>query len=149
MITITRRLEFDAGHRIPDHSSKCRSLHGHRYTLEVTLQGTPVEAPGRPEHGMLADFADVRRIAEELVVAAWDHAFLVYREDRALVEFLTGLPGQKTAVLDRVPTVENLVAIAFERLAPEYERRYGGSLRLERARLQETPNCWAECQART
>ncbi|HCX34237.1 MAG TPA: 6-carboxytetrahydropterin synthase QueD, partial [Rhodocyclaceae bacterium] len=27
---ITRRLEFDAGHRIPDHLSRCRHLHGHR-----------------------------------------------------------------------------------------------------------------------
>ncbi|HEX5676071.1 MAG TPA: 6-carboxytetrahydropterin synthase, partial [Azonexus sp.] len=25
---ITRRLEFDAGHRIPDHRSQCRHLHG-------------------------------------------------------------------------------------------------------------------------
>ena len=34
---ITRRLEFDAGHRIPNHQSQCRHLHGHRYALEVTL----------------------------------------------------------------------------------------------------------------
>ncbi|MGE8201586.1 MAG: 6-carboxytetrahydropterin synthase QueD, partial [Variovorax sp.] len=24
MLTITRKLEFDAGHRIPDHRSQCR-----------------------------------------------------------------------------------------------------------------------------
>ncbi|MDP2056292.1 MAG: 6-carboxytetrahydropterin synthase, partial [Thiobacillus sp.] len=34
---ITRRLEFDAGHRIPNHASQCRHLHGHRYALEITL----------------------------------------------------------------------------------------------------------------
>ncbi|MHB8760606.1 MAG: 6-pyruvoyl trahydropterin synthase family protein, partial [Thiobacillus sp.] len=34
---ITRRLEFDAGHRIPNHGSQCRHLHGHRYALEITL----------------------------------------------------------------------------------------------------------------
>ena len=39
MLTITRKLEFDAGHRIPDHKSQCRNLHGHRYTLEITLTG--------------------------------------------------------------------------------------------------------------
>ena len=37
MLTITRKLEFDAGHRIPDHNSQCRNLHGHRYTLLITL----------------------------------------------------------------------------------------------------------------
>ena len=36
MISVTRRLEFDAGHRIPDHRSQCRNLHGHRYVLEIT-----------------------------------------------------------------------------------------------------------------
>jgi 6-pyruvoyltetrahydropterin/6-carboxytetrahydropterin synthase len=32
-ITITRRLEFDAGHRIPHHDGQCRHLHGHRYAI--------------------------------------------------------------------------------------------------------------------
>jgi 6-pyruvoyltetrahydropterin/6-carboxytetrahydropterin synthase len=42
MLTITRKLEFDAGHRIPDHNSQCRNLHGHRYTLLITLTGDVV-----------------------------------------------------------------------------------------------------------
>ena len=44
MITITRKLEFDAGHRIPDHKSQCRNLHGHRYTIEITLVGEVIDA---------------------------------------------------------------------------------------------------------
>ena len=44
MLTITRKLEFDAGHRIPDHKSQCRNLHGHRYTLEITLVGAVIES---------------------------------------------------------------------------------------------------------
>ena len=40
---ITRRLEFDAGHRIPDHQSQCRHLHGHRYAMEITLSGDVIE----------------------------------------------------------------------------------------------------------
>ena len=53
MISITRRLEFDAGHRIPDHRSQCRNLHGHRYVLEITLCGDVVQAPGESDNGML------------------------------------------------------------------------------------------------
>ena len=43
---ITRRLEFDAGHRIPHHASQCRYMHGHRYAIEITLSGEviPTEA---------------------------------------------------------------------------------------------------------
>ncbi len=65
---ITRRLEFDAGHRIPDHASQCRHLHGHRYALEVTLSGDIIKADGVPVNGMVMDFADVKRIANEYVV---------------------------------------------------------------------------------
>ncbi|NLF55908.1 MAG: 6-pyruvoyl tetrahydropterin synthase family protein, partial [Thauera phenolivorans] len=76
---ITRRLEFDAGHRIPDHASQCRHLHGHRYVLEVSLSGEIIKAEGQPVNGMVMDFADVKRIANEEVVSRWDHAFLAYR----------------------------------------------------------------------
>lgn len=141
---ITRRLEFDAGHRIPDHASQCRHLHGHRYVLEVTLSGAVIEADGLAVNGMVMDFADVKRIANELVVSRWDHAFLVYRGDTRVREFLDSLPGHKTVVLDCVPTAENLAATAFRLLAPAYHDSYGNQLRLERVRLYETPNCWAD-----
>jgi 6-pyruvoyltetrahydropterin/6-carboxytetrahydropterin synthase len=147
MLTITKRLEFDAGHRIPDHRSKCRSLHGHRYVLEITLEGEPVNAPGCSDHGMLMDFTDVKAIAMAEVVEPWDHGFLVWREDRAIVEFLATLTGHNTVLLDRVPTVENLAQIAFEILQPKFVSRYGNALRLARVRLFETPNAWAEVVA--
>ena len=54
---ITRRLEFDAGHRIPNHQSQCRHLHGHRYALEITLGGGVIDAAGRPDDGMVMDFS--------------------------------------------------------------------------------------------
>jgi len=95
---------------------------------------------------MVMDFADVKRIAGEKLVDAWDHAFLVYRGDRAVCEFLAGLPGHKTVVLDAVPTAENLAQIAFDILDPAYRDTYGNNLRLERVRLYETPNNWADCK---
>lgn len=141
---ITRRLEFDAGHRIPDHASQCRHLHGHRYALEVTLSGDVIRADGSPVNGMVMDFGEVKSIAKTQVVDAWDHAFLVYRGDHTVADFLASLPGHKTVVLDVVPTAENLAALAFRILDPLYHDSYGNHLRLERVRLFETPNCWAD-----
>ncbi len=143
---ITRRLEFDAGHRIPDHQSQCRHLHGHRYVLEVTLGGDVIEAAGQPNNGMVMDFSEVKAIAMRQVVDAWDHAFLVHAGDTRVVEFLASMPDHKTVVLDRVPTAENLARIAFEILDGAYRDVYGNHLRLERVRLYETPNCWADCR---
>ncbi|MFH2140304.1 MAG: 6-carboxytetrahydropterin synthase QueD [Pseudomonadota bacterium] len=141
---ITRRLEFDAGHRIPNHNSQCRHLHGHRYAIEITLSGEVVTTEGVSEQGMVMDFSDVKRIAKEQVVDAWDHAFIVYRNDKTVLDFLTTLPEHKTVVLDVVPTAENLARVAFELLDGAYQDTYGNHLRLERVRLYETPNNWAD-----
>lgn len=144
MLTITRKLEFDAGHRIPDHRSQCRNLHGHRYVLEITLQGDLIDTEGAPDRGMVMDFGDVKALANQHLIDLWDHAFLVYEGDTAVRGFLETLPGHKTIVIDRIPTVENLAAIVFEILSNVYDAHYGVNLRLHKVRLSETPNCWAE-----
>ncbi len=141
---ITRRLEFDAGHRIPNHASQCKHLHGHRYAIEITLSGDVITADGVSEQGMVMDFSDVKRIAKEQLVDAWDHAFLVYRGDRAVLDFLNTLPGHKTVVMDTIPTAENLALTAFDILNVAYRDTYGNHLRLERVRIFETPNNWAD-----
>ncbi|GAB1235095.1 6-carboxytetrahydropterin synthase QueD [Ferrigenium sp. UT5] len=141
---ITRRLEFDAGHRIPNHASQCKHLHGHRYAIEITLSGDVVRTAGVSDEGMVMDFTDVKRIAKEKVVDAWDHAFLVYRNDTVVLDFLNTLPQHKTVVLEVVPTAENLARVAFERLDAAYQDTYGNHLQLERVRLFETPNNWAD-----
>jgi 6-pyruvoyltetrahydropterin/6-carboxytetrahydropterin synthase len=141
---ITRRLEFDAGHRIPNHNSQCKHLHGHRYAIEITLSGEVIMAAGVSDEGMVMDFSDVKRIAKDQVVDAWDHAFLVYRGDQAVMDFLATIPDHKTVVLDVIPTVENLASVAFETLVGAYHDTYGNHLRLERVRLYETPNNWAD-----
>jgi 6-pyruvoyltetrahydropterin/6-carboxytetrahydropterin synthase len=146
MIRVTRRLEFDAGHRIPDHHSLCRNLHGHRYALEVTLKGAVREAPGQSHNGMVMDFSQIKMIARKHIVALWDHAFLVYAGDHAVRRVLDTLPGHKTVVLDCIPTAENLARVAFETLAPHYQRYYEGELQLVKVRLYETPNCWADVE---
>jgi len=86
----------------------------------------------------------VKRIAKEYVVDAWDHAFLVYRGDTVVLEFLNSLPGHKTVVMEVIPTAENLARIAFDLLKNAYQEIYGNHLKLERVRLYETPNNWAD-----
>ena len=144
MITITRKLEFDAGRRIPDHKSQCRNLHGHRYTIEITLIGEVIEEEGSSDNGMLMDFSDVKSLAHEHLVDVWDHAFLVYEKDAPVRDFLAGLPDHKTVVINKIPTVENLARTAFDILKPVYSDRYGTGLKLHKLVLHETPNCWAE-----
>lgn len=143
-ISITRRLEFDAGHRIPNHDGQCRHLHGHRYAIEVTLTGEVADHPGKADDGMVLDFGDIKRLTNQYVVERWDHAFLVAKEDEGLVTFLGTLPNHKTVIMEHVPTVENLANAAFAILQPVFSDAFGGRLNLSAIRLYETPNCWAD-----
>ena len=147
MLTITRKLEFDAGHRIPDHKSQCRNLHGHRYTLEITLVGNVIDEEGSSDNGMIMDFSDIKSLAKQHLVDVWDHSFIVYEKDEKVREFLESIPGHKTVIIDRIPTVENLAQTAFNILNAAYKDHYGTGLRLHKLVLHETPNCWAEITA--
>jgi 6-pyruvoyltetrahydropterin/6-carboxytetrahydropterin synthase len=57
---ITSRMEFDAGHRIPNHKSTCRNLHGHRYAIEVSLSGEIIQQEDQSDYGMVLDFKDAK-----------------------------------------------------------------------------------------
>ena len=48
---------------------------------------------------------DIKALANQHLVDKWDHAFLIHRGDTALLEFLCGMEGHKTVVLDAIPTV--------------------------------------------
>lgn len=141
---ITRRLEFDAGHRIPSHDSRCQHLHGHRYAIEVTVSGDLVTAEGDAEQGMVADFAGVKSLVHRYIVEPWDHAFLAYAKDRVVVEFLNSLPGHRTVLFDAPPTAEHLSLAAFRILDQAFAGAYGTRVRVEQVRIYETPNCWAD-----
>jgi 6-pyruvoyltetrahydropterin/6-carboxytetrahydropterin synthase len=143
-ISITRRLEFDSGHRIPNHHGQCRHLHGHRYAIEVTLTGEVADHPGKPDDGMVLDFGDIKLLTKQYVVDLWDHAFLVAKEDKSVVDFLATLPNHKTVIMEHVPTVENLANAAFAILQPVFSKAFAGRLELSALRIYETPNCWAD-----
>ncbi len=96
--------------------------------------------------GMVMDFSEVKNIANTVLVSRWDHAFLVYQGDREVVDFLATLAGHKTVVLPVVPTAENLAKEAFRILDAAYLDGYGNQLRLQRVRLYETPNNWADAK---
>jgi 6-pyruvoyltetrahydropterin/6-carboxytetrahydropterin synthase len=139
MITITRRLEFDAGHRIARHESKCRHPHGHRYALEVTCQ-----SPRLDECGRVIDFAKIKEVVGNWLEDNLDHAFLVDERDDVMLAMLRAgehgiafrhfrLPGE--------PTAENLARLL---LAKCRELLSPLQIMVVRVRLYETPNCWAD-----
>lgn len=108
------------------------------------MEGEVIDTRGRADNGMVVDFSRIKSLTQQHIVDAWDHAFLCWSEDRAVLDFLASIPGHKTVILDCVPTAENLVRRAFEILDSAFAANFGTKVCLRRVRLYETPNCWAD-----
>ncbi len=145
MVTIIRRyVETDTGHRVPNHKSKCRHMHGHRYRFEAEIEGDVVDVEGVSEQGMLIDFSDVSQILNEHIHDIIDHAFVVYDKDEVLLEMFKSLPpAHRIVKVPFIPTAENLAKWAFEQVSPHIKTAYGNKLRLTAMHVRETPKSWA------
>lgn len=142
--TIRRFVETDTGHRVPNHKSKCRHFHGHRYRFEAEIEGDVVTDRGVSDEGMLIDFSDVSIILTKYVHDIIDHAFVVYdgdEEGRAALSLLKN--DHRTYVVPFIPTAENLAKWAFEQVKPHIKSSYGNKLRLVAMHVRETPKSWA------
>lgn len=145
MTTIIRRyIETDTGHRVPNHKSKCRHMHGHRYRFEAEIEGDLVVEPGVSEEGMLIDFSDVSAILAQYVHDVIDHAFVVYAEDVKGIAACAAMDDDhRTVVVPFIPTAENLAKWAFEQVEPHIKTSYGNRLKLVAMHVRETPKSWA------
>lgn len=136
MLTCTRRLEWDAMHRIPRHESKCAAWHGHRYAAEITCAAESLDDRGR-----VIDFGVIKQIVGGWIDATWDHTAILMRDDpdpaAAVIAASNAAAGRPVYWMDVHPTAENIVAelarVAQELLAPT-------GVQIERIRLWETPN---------
>lgn len=139
MMHVTRTIEWDMGHRVPEHCSKCRNPHGHRYRLDLTVAGKIHEEPGSAQ-GMVIDFAEIKRALSERVHDVLDHSFMVYEDDEAMAAFYREHPDLRHVFVPYVPTAENICRWCYEQL----REALPPSVSIVRLRIFETPNCWAD-----
>lgn len=73
MITaqLTKKFRFEASHILPLHPGKCSRLHGHSWTLDVTVEG-----PINPTTGLVVDYADLSRLVNKEIIDRLDHQHL-------------------------------------------------------------------------
>jgi 6-pyruvoyltetrahydropterin/6-carboxytetrahydropterin synthase len=123
-VRVSKEFSFDSAHFLHEYEGKCKHLHGHTYRLQVGMIGKV------DERGIAIDFGEMKRIVRERVVDRLDH--------RNLNEML---PMMNT-------TAENMVVWMFEQIDDSLrEEGWYPRIRLEWARLWETPTCYAEVTA--
>lgn len=166
--TATREIGIDAGHRVPDHKSKCKNIHGHRYTIQATVAAPHLVNEGE-QRGMVLDFGFLKRFMMDEIDVPCDHG-LILSVDDPIFSALTGLsrdqcdllakteivnPGYysgtgifgKLYVISGPPTAENLAAHWYSRLGKRIEQEYPGQCSLTKVKVWETPNCSSEYPA--
>lgn len=134
------------GHRIVNHHSQCRHLHGHRYKAEICLKGKLIKVKGSSNQGMVIDFGDVKRIAMKYVHDILDHGFMVWEKDKILVSFFKKNPDQKHIVVPFTPTSENIASWIFTQLDKRFRDKFKTNLKLHSIKLWETPTSAALCR---
>jgi len=139
---ITKQIEIDMGHRVPNHKSKCKNLHGHRYRIEVGVDDKLVTTPGSSDEGMVIDFGDLKQIMMEEIDAKFDHGFVMYEEDDFARIFLDlkNQQNQKIHLVSFIPTAENLAKHWYQLIAPKLELR---KIRISFVQVWETPTSTA------
>jgi 6-pyruvoyltetrahydropterin/6-carboxytetrahydropterin synthase len=137
MITCTRRIEFDAAHRVMEHESKCKHLHGHRYAVEATFAAVNLDTLGR-----VIDFGAIREQLGGWIDANWDHATILHQKDKALGDAIAAKTGQMIFYLPSNPTAENMAQYLLEEVCAKLFAGSGATC--TRLRLYETPNCYAD-----
>ncbi len=140
MLSITRRFEFDYGHRVLGHGGRCQYLHGHRGVAEVT-----VKAPGLDKLGMVIDFAEVKRLIGTWIDDNWDHNLLLNSGDPQISHLEETEDRIPFCFHEANPTAENmakyLYQVAVQLLPP--------TMTVVKVRLYETPNSYADYQPTT
>lgn len=139
-ITCTRRIEFDAAHRVMQHEGKCKYLHGHRYVLEASFAARELDAVGR-----VVDFGAIKEILGGWIDAQWDHTAILFDKDQALGKAIIDQTGQRIFYLPANPTAENMAEYLMHTVCPAL---FGDMpIRCAKIKLYETPNCYAEVVA--
>ncbi|MFK7826920.1 MAG: 6-pyruvoyl tetrahydropterin synthase family protein [Oligoflexales bacterium] len=138
---VTKIIEWDMGHRVPNHKNKCRHPHGHRYRLEVSMRGAINQEKGSSSEGMVLDFGDIKELMRIHIHDRLDHCFMIYAEDSLLAPFAKEHADDLMYVLvPFIPTVENIAIWCYEQLTPHVPK----GLIISHIRLYETPNSWAD-----
>ncbi len=135
-ISCSRRIEFDAAHRVVGHENKCKFLHGHRYVLEASFEAQSLDDVGR-----VIDFGAIKEILGNWIMENWDHNAILWEKDALLGEEIAKITNQKIYFLKSNPTCENMALYLLNEICPKLFQ--DSDISCISVKLYETPNCYS------
>lgn len=144
MQLITRKGNFDSGHRVMNEFMKCYNIHGHTYLYELTFSFEEQEAIG-----YALDFKEIKRVYCQWIDDILDHGMILNPHDTLLIQttkdyksklWLMSLNGEGEYCNPSVENIAKEVFLAMEVLSENYPL-----LKIASVKIYETPNCFTEC----
>lgn len=140
VIRITKKVTLEMAHSLWNYPGPCGNIHGHSYTLFVTITGEPTKSNGSPEEGMILDFASLKKIIEKEITEPFDHSLILNDSIHIDLKIQLSRHHKKVCFVRFQPTCENLVIEFVERL----KKSFADKVTLHSLKLQETETGWAE-----
>jgi 6-pyruvoyltetrahydropterin/6-carboxytetrahydropterin synthase len=127
---ITKRFQFDSAHYLTDYYGKCENMHGHTYTLEITLEGDVLN------NGLVLDFVIFKRIIQKRILEKLDHQLLNDIVDNPSVEKLS------IWIWDQLEDFTSLVLAESDDPNLKSSLKSLSGIKLYEVKLWESPNAW-------
>ena len=140
IVRVTKEFHFEMAHALWNYDGACKNIHGHSYKLLVTVKGEPLNDPGKPKHGMIIDFGDLKKIVKSTIINRFDHTVVVNKQAPYEILQKMGQMFEKYEVMDFQPTCEKLVTY----FADKIKEKLPENTQLQRLRLYETTTSFAE-----
>ena len=143
IIRLTKTFTFEMAHALFNYDGKCKNIHGHSYTLEVTVIGQPLEDGGHASDGLVIDFGDLKKIVNTEVVDLFDHSLVMKKDYTENLLRLLDENFERMLYVDYQPTCENLI----EDFARKISRSLPKEISLHHLVLHETATAFCEWYA--
>ena len=106
-----REHRWHMGHRVFNHESKCKYLHGHEYAATFYC-----EAPKLDNLGRVVDFGVMKQRICNWIDVNWDHRFMVDDTDPIKEHLLKADP--EIVIVPYNPTAENIALDLLQNICP-------------------------------
>jgi 6-pyruvoyltetrahydropterin/6-carboxytetrahydropterin synthase len=142
-VRVSKSFHFDMAHALLNYDGLCKHIHGHSYSLVITIIGKPITDAGHNKLGMVMDFGELKSVVKGHVIDYFDHSLVIRRGAENYIPTEHHEMYEKVHLVDFQPTCENLVVNIAEKIRPLLSPGIG----LHSIRLYETVTSYAEWYA--
>jgi 6-pyruvoyltetrahydropterin/6-carboxytetrahydropterin synthase len=129
-VGIYKEVQIDTSHRLLHYEGRCANLHGHRWKVEIWMEGEP-----DPDTQLLIDYSMIKKIVDK-----YDHQIILNRDD-PMVSRISEFHQVITTPGD--PTSELMASLIRHDLYT-YCHDQGIRVTIPKIRVWESPTSFAE-----